>query len=138
MELQAVDSVPLRAGSPHYTFKAHNMDMIDFNGQKNVMPLSYPINKKVAFEINISTFKSREYVKGFVKAVCPEYNDFDSMSAYVLENELKKALDKGNGSPIISVKNLISNGTGTIYTVSDYQKIKDYPEIKSLPNATEL
>ena len=133
MELNAVDSLPLRAGSPHYTFKAHNMDMIDFNGQKNVMPLSYPINKKVAFEINLSTFKSREYVKGFVKAVCPEYNDFDAMSAYVLENELKKALDKGNSNPIISVKNFISNGTGTIYTVSDYKKIKDYPEIKSLP-----
>lgn len=130
----AVDSIPLRLGSAHYTYKTEVLDVLDFNGEKNVLTLSLPVDKKVVFEINLSTFKGRESIKGYSRAVCPDYGDFSQLSLHILENELKKACIKNDKSSVEQVDELpISSGIGTVYLVSDAKNLKKYPSINNLP-----
>ncbi len=127
-----VDSVPLKAGSAHFSFKTDVLEMLDFNGQKNVVPLSLPIQKKVIFEINLSNFKNHESLKGYVRAVCPEYGDYSGISESVFYRQLKQLLIDYDKPPILSIKkeDLVFNAD-TFYIVSDPINLSKYPESSS-------
>ncbi len=93
--VESVLSVPLKAGSAHYSFKTNALEMLDFNGERNVLPLLLPIKKKVLFEINLSTYKNRESLKGYSRQVVCDFVDMNSLTPYVLANELSK-IKKGD------------------------------------------
>lgn len=59
----------LKPGSPHLTLRAKGLEMMYFSGVKQATILSSAIPKKLIFEYNLSTFRGREYVKGFVRDV---------------------------------------------------------------------
>lgn len=88
--VDSVLSLPLKAGSAHYSFKTNVLEMLDFNGERNVLPLLLPVKKKVLFEINLSTYKNRESLKGYSRQVVCELVDVDRLTPYVLANELSK------------------------------------------------
>lgn len=132
--LGAVDSIPLKFGSPHYSFKSEIIEMLDFNGEKNVLPLSLSINKKVVFELNLSVYKNRESLKGYVRNVIPEYGDFSTVLPEVFCRELNKIKKE----TLINVKPIdkataFSDVHKTIYVVSNPRNIARYPEINRLP-----
>lgn len=132
--INKTDSVPLKSGSAHYSFKTKALEMLDFNGEKNVLPLSMPIDKSVVFEINLSIYRNRESVKGYARAVYPDYGDFSAVKTYVTENEIKRLLSddvKYTELSAIDKKEIVGNGT--LYAVSDPENLKNYPELKSLP-----
>jgi single-stranded-DNA-specific exonuclease len=130
--VNSVNSIPLRMGSNHYTFNSNSIEMLDFNGQCHVQTLAMPIDKKVLFEINVSTYKGRQSIKGYVRAVYAEYGDFSALKLHIFENELKKLLIEEN----VSVENVesIDFQTGsTLYVVSDPKTIGEHEQIKNLP-----
>ncbi len=134
LNTSAVDSLPLKLGSPHYSFKTDMLEILDFNGEKNVLPLSLPINKKVVFELNLSTFKNKEYLKGYARYVCPEYGDFKALSPYIFRNQLfGLTLDGMEETPVECAGVTVKNARGALYVLSDPENLKDYPELKGLP-----
>lgn len=122
-----IKSLPLREDSPHYNFESNVLQMLDFNGGDNVEVLSLPIDKKVLFEVNYSVFRGKESVKGFVRSILPEYNDYDCLSLYFFRDELLSLKNKsGEVCYIPYNKNIIKNGYGTLYAISDYTNLTNY------------
>ena len=57
----------LKAGSPHLAIKNDYIDLTYFSGAKNGKILESDVQKELVFEINVSHFKGKEYVKGLVR-----------------------------------------------------------------------
>ena len=94
-----VESNPLKVGSPHFAFKTNVFEMLDFNGERNVALLSFPIEKKIVFEVNLSTYKNKESLKGYVKGVYAEYEESEQNQPYYLYNDLENiAIGKARAS----------------------------------------
>ncbi|MBQ6728263.1 MAG: single-stranded-DNA-specific exonuclease RecJ [Clostridia bacterium] len=68
---------PLKEDSPHYSFSTKAVEMLDFNGVNDVPILAYPVPKTLVFELNVSTFRNKRSIKGFMRnVVC----DFESVA----------------------------------------------------------
>ena len=57
----------VKAMSPHLTVKSDCIDLMYFSGAKNLKIIESDVKKHFIFEINLSKFRGREYIKGFVK-----------------------------------------------------------------------
>ena len=132
IEEKSVQSNPLRLGSPHYTFKTKYLEMIDFNGESRVKSLASPIKKKIVFELNLSTFKGCESVKGVIKTVIPCVENINEIKLFVIANELKKI---ASGSEEIRVlpampKDFSHCNEEVAYLISDIDNLRHYPQFK--------
>lgn len=133
-EVEVINSLPLKSGSAHYSFKTEVLDMLDFNGEKNVFPLSLPVSKKVVFEINRSVYKNRESIKGIVRSVHPNYGDFSAIELNIFHNEVKKlSLDFSAGDIKIIKEEDVVKSANTLYVITDAKNLECYPQLKGLP-----
>ena len=64
---QACNVRVLKAGSPHLAIKNDYVDLTYFSGAKHSKILESDVEKELVFEINVSHFKGKEYVKGLVR-----------------------------------------------------------------------
>ena len=71
LETDAVDALPVKPLSPHLSFRAGGLDLMYFNGAADEKFLRSPLGKTLVFEYNLSVFRGKEYLKGFVRAVLP-------------------------------------------------------------------
>lgn len=55
--------------SPHLSIKCDFIDLLYFSGAKHLKIIESDVKKKFVFEINLSRFKGREYIKGHVKDI---------------------------------------------------------------------
>lgn len=60
---------PVKAQSPHLSVKSPYIDLMYFNGAQYSRILQSAVPKKLVFEYNVSTFRGKEYIKGFVRDV---------------------------------------------------------------------
>lgn len=124
----AVMPKPLKEGSPHFVFNTRVAEMLDFNGQDDVPDLTVDTEKEIIYEPNYSVFRNKEYVKGFVKYILPDYGDFSVSSLKIFANELKKAASaqayEYNAAPKKDIK--LAAGRGTLYAVSDEKNLAEY------------
>jgi ssDNA-specific exonuclease RecJ len=91
-----INSQRLKNGSAHFSYKTKALEMLDFNGENNVKPLSMPIEKTVLFELNLSTYKSREWLKGYVRHVEVTEENLEEILPFVLDELLEEI--KGESS----------------------------------------
>ncbi len=121
-------SRPIKKGSPHYTFTTTALEMLDFNGEINVLSLALPILKTLIFEPNYSVYKGREQVKGYLKGFSFELSDISLLKEYVLREELLKTITfKGKKFESINCEDVvIEKGYGTMYVLSSVEALKDY------------
>jgi len=89
----AIESMPLKIGSPHYSFTTKTIEILDFNGEKNVYALSQNVQKSIIFEVNLSSYKNRESLKGYLKNVVAHFDDNEDYLPYKLDVEMLKYLD---------------------------------------------
>ncbi len=135
-QVGAIRSRPLKAGSLHYTYNTDVIEMLDFNGSCNVFNLSLPINKKILFEVNLSSYKNKPSLKGYSRQVIVDYGDYNSVKLYAFYGQLEGLQKEDVEQDII-----IINGkdiekyikTGTLFAVCDTDNLNKYPEIKGLP-----
>lgn len=122
----------LKAGSQHYSFKCDDIEMLNFNGEADVFNLRLPIKKHIVFEFNASVFKGKEYFKGFVKCVSPDYSDLSCLSLYAI-NEQLSMLENEQGEFEYIDKNAVkqTSGIGTLYVVNDVENLKEYQNLKN-------
>lgn len=134
VEVDGVELKPLKLGSPHFSFKHEYLEILHFNGEKEVETLSYPNKKTVIFELNRSVFKGKESIKGYLKNVIYNYDDFSVFLVEILKNELKKTL-LGQNKDVSFVqydKDLVKDGYGDLYLISNPENIEKYPALKNL------
>ncbi len=123
--VNGVTAYPLKSGSPHYSFKTDVLEMLDFNGESDVFPLSLPIEKTIVFEINLSVFKNRESLKGYTRCLVPNFNDFSAIDLHIFENNLKQLLtDVTPTKNDVYEKVELRTGFKTLYVVSDPKTLK--------------
>ncbi|MBE7086934.1 MAG: single-stranded-DNA-specific exonuclease RecJ [Clostridiales bacterium] len=132
--VNSVKSNPLKANSPHYSFKTNVCEMLHFNGYADTERLAQPITKTIVFEPNLSVFKGREYLKGYVKSVIVNKDDLSKLKYHSFETQLKTLLNQGDICDIKKVdKDIIGNFSyGTIYALFDYKNLSEYPTLKNL------
>ncbi len=58
---------PVKAMSAHLNVKSEYIDLMYFSGIRNLKYLESDVKKKIVFEINLSHFRGRDYVKGFIR-----------------------------------------------------------------------
>ena len=58
---------PIKAMSPHLTVRSEHIELMYFSGAKNLKIIESDVRKHFIFEVNISRFKGREYIKGYVR-----------------------------------------------------------------------
>ncbi len=63
----ACNARPVKEMSPHLTVKTPYIELMYFSGAKHLKIIESDVKKQFVFEINISKFRGREYVKGYVK-----------------------------------------------------------------------
>ena len=58
---------PVKAMSPHLTVRSEHIELLYFSGAKNLKIIESDVKKNFIFEINLSKFRGREYIKGYVR-----------------------------------------------------------------------
>lgn len=71
MDVACVDASPVKPLSPHLSMHAGGLDLMYFGGAKDAKFLHSDIKKTLVYEYNLSVFRGKEYLKGFVRAVLP-------------------------------------------------------------------
>ncbi len=89
-----VDASPVKAASPHISFPLGGLSFMYFGGVKDLKLLRSDIRKTIVFEYNLSVFRGREYLKGFVRAVSS-----DGMSGKQVELDAFEAQLRTLGLP---------------------------------------
>ena len=129
-----VESAPIKQGSPHYTFNTRFLDVLDFNGEKNVLPLSLPIDKKLVIELDLSVFKGRESLKGYLRNVVLSYNQLDKLTLFSFSKSLDEILKENSEYTLVDSVDILNKRLGrTVYAFSDPKNLALYPTINKLP-----
>ena len=71
MEAGELQAEPVKPLSPHLSLHAGGLDLMYFGGAKDAKFLRSALKKTLVYEYNLSVFRGREYLKGFVRAVLP-------------------------------------------------------------------
>lgn len=136
IDAKSICSMPIKENSPHYAFNTQTMEMLEFNGQKDVSLLALPIDKKIIFEVNVSTFRNRENIKGYVKAICADYSDLSLLSLHAFDIQLDALLNEESEYKFIDKESLsLTDDKTTLFVVSDEKNLKVYPQIDKLPKS---
>lgn len=132
LSAKSINSQPLRSGSNHYSFNTSVIEMLDFNGQNHVDILHVPLSKKLLFEVNISTFRGRQSIKGYLRAISCDYSDFSQIKTHIFVNELKKLTTQKGDVKRVNCYNF-NEQDGTIYVLSDPSNLSEFPEVSKMP-----
>ncbi|MBE5756259.1 MAG: single-stranded-DNA-specific exonuclease RecJ [Clostridiales bacterium] len=126
----------LKAGK-HLSFKTQILEMLYFNGEWAINTLRFPVKKKIVFEANVSTFKNKEYVKGFVKAVLPSFARSEEVDVGIFDRSLLPT-EEGNFSSKNTleineiIKDSVKKKYGTLFVITNVENLKEYPILKDM------
>ena len=67
IEAERCSARPIKNMSPHLSVKCDYIDLMYFSGVKNLKIIESDVKKKIIFEVNISHYRGRDYVKGYVR-----------------------------------------------------------------------
>ncbi|MBR7186498.1 MAG: single-stranded-DNA-specific exonuclease RecJ [Clostridia bacterium] len=91
VEAGAVNASPLKPGSPHLSLELGGFEFVYFGGAKDLGILRSDLKKQLIFEYNVSHFRGKEYVKGFVRNVLYDGASGTDIELDALENRLRLA-----------------------------------------------
>ena len=63
----ACQARPVKMMSPHLSVKSEYIDLMYFSGIRNLKIIESDVKKQFIFDVNVSKFKGREYIKGYVR-----------------------------------------------------------------------
>ena len=134
------NSVPARAikaGSPHIAVKSRKLELMYFGGSKFTRLIESNAPKEFIFEYNLSLFRGKEYIKGFIRdIVCPsnagEFAE-EAVALTYIENLAAQAVEYGKTAISESgiTDSLKQREAGVIYlcwnckTAERFSKISD-------------
>ncbi len=139
VEAGALEASLLRPLSPHVSFAAAGIPFMYFNGANDLKLLKSDVKKQLVFELNLSRYKGRETLKGYVRAAVAEGEAGGEAEAF--ENMLLAAGNRPLRAEKLSaeeVNNLIAERTaacayGLCAVFHDRATLNHYPAAKGLP-----
>ncbi|MDE7296439.1 MAG: single-stranded-DNA-specific exonuclease RecJ [Clostridia bacterium] len=144
VEAEATDASPLKPLSPHLSLTVNRMEFLSFNGAQNLKLLRSDLKKQLVFEYNISQFRGREYIKGYLRAVNYDGNSGKRVGLDLLCNRLHALGEEelpATVLPCAAINKLLEEklsacAYGLCVVCHDRTVLKNYPVLKSVP--TEL
>lgn len=79
----------IKKDSLHIGFNTEVINLLYFNGKSHLSFINNNIRKKIAFDINISNFNGKTYVKGFIKDYCYTYEKDESEKLYAVRKQIR-------------------------------------------------
>ncbi len=100
----ACQTKPVKEMSPHLSIKSDVIDLMYFSGMKNLKIIQSDVKKQFVFEINISKFRGKQYIKGYVKDLL--YDGRTGRNA--AESIFANAIYRGKGESVQSEPSYLS------------------------------
>lgn len=130
---------PVKPFSPHLSVKSRYIDLMFFNGAQYLHILQSSMPKRLVFEYNISNFRGREYVKGFIRDVVYSRESI----AFALPEIARNNLELASLPPVDCVRHIITKREaedaiencgyyGTIFVAFSYSTLAGYKGIDRL------
>ncbi len=85
----------IKAGSPHISLKNDYIELTYFSGSKHAKIMESDVKKKLVFEISVSHYKGKEYIKGLVRDFI--YDGRTGKNA--VESIFSNAISRTNAAP---------------------------------------
>ncbi len=133
MDGGALSAKPIKPLSPHLSIKGVNLEMLFFGGAKYRNLLECGAKKCLVFEFNVSRFKGKEYIKGFVRDVIYDGTAGEYAGEYIAANAVLTlgAPDVGVHAVPVSreeVQKALDGATeyGTVFIAGDYKTLSAY------------
>ena len=76
--------------SPHVSVKSDFIDLMYFSGAKHLKIIESDVKKKIVFDVGVSKFKGKEYVKGYVRDLLYDGKTGRSVSAAIFANAVNR------------------------------------------------
>lgn len=140
IEEGASDAHPIKPMSPHISIKSDKIELMFFSGAKYTYLLDSRAPKSYVFEYNVSKFRGREYVKGYVRDVitqrdagkyCPEEIAVNNILALACPECVCPVTEKSHEE----IDEMMADGAsyGTVYIATDYATLERYKNIDKFP-----
>ena len=100
----ACSAKPIKNGSPHISIRSDLIDLTYFSGARHTKIIESDVKKKIVFDISVSKFKGREYVKGLVRDFIYDGRTGKSVSESIFANAVSRAYTP----PVVLQKTLLS------------------------------
>lgn len=137
IDARSLSTRVLKPQGLHLSLKSGNLDLMYFGGAKYKKILESGIPKKLIFEYNVSTFRGKEYIKGFVRDLI-----YDSSSLQLASDEIAiggiNALSNGLNQPVESISKLeieqlmARGGIGTLFVCWQFSTINKFENASNL------
>ena len=130
----------VKAMSAHLSVKCEHIDLMYFSGIRNLKILESDVRKKIVFEVNISHFRGRDYVKGHVRDLLYDGRTGRNAAESIFANSLSRFYAKNVAFDVIDlsteeVKAFVQErqskcAYGLCMIASDRRTLKFYEELK--------
>lgn len=131
---------PIKQLSPHLSIKSGKIELLYFNGAKYCYLLGSRAPKQYIFEYNVSKFRGREYIKGYVRDVVCARNAGSFCGEEIAVNNIvtsgcHKVSCGISGKSAQEIDEIMGRGGdyGTIYIASEYSSLSRYDNVKNYP-----
>ena len=140
---RALAARPIKNKSPHLLIKSPYIDLMYFNGARQLGLIESDVKKQFIFECNCSVFRGKESVKGFVREIL-----YDGKSSEIAARRFSATLDRmklEGGMPGTNAEMLTKSeiealirkkrgecAYGLCMVASDLQTVTKYGEIRDL------
>ena len=82
---------PIKDGSPHISIKTDYIDLTCFSGVKHVKILESDVQKQIVFDVSVSHYRGKDYIKGLVSDICYDGRTGEGTVASVFANAIKRS-----------------------------------------------
>ncbi len=138
LKARKTSSKRLKEGSSHLSIKTKELDLIYFNGVKNLELLQSDVEKSLLVETGVSEYNGREYVKGFIKNVVCDFSITESV-VYNCYSKAIKNLRYGTFNLSFdgvafenALKNVNPSGFGKLFVLTNPHNLKFYNQLSCL------
>ncbi len=137
---QACKPRPVKPQSPHLTVKRGGLELMFFGGLRFFEILQCSAPKQLVFEYNVSHFRGREYIRGFIRDVIYPSDSGADAGEYIAANAVSRAA-RGEADCNISymtaeeIDGMLADGCGgygTVYIAEDYATLSKYKNAAKL------
>lgn len=134
------DARPIKPLSPHISIKSDKLELMYFGGAKNLFLLQSNAPKSYVFEYNVSNFRGRDYVKGYVRDVIYARDAGKYCAEEIAVNNIltlggEKVSIGLSSKSLAEIDGILGSefGYGTVYIASDYATLSHYKNISAYP-----
>ena len=130
---------PIKAMSPHLSVKSDYIDLMYFSGAKHLKIMESDARKQIIFEINVSKFRGREQIKGFIRDLLYDGRTGRKTAESIFANGIARCYAPAPNVDVIQrstqeIRELIEEKRkacdyGLCLIASDRRTLKHYPEL---------